>query len=43
MADTFVAIHRQLRSAILMNQNSEYLGVRIDPDDTRPILIVPYM
>ncbi|MDB5655812.1 MAG: rfaF [Tardiphaga sp.] len=26
-----------------MNQNSHYQGVRVDPDDTRPILIIPYM
>jgi heptosyltransferase-2 len=26
-----------------MNVNSPYQGVMVDPDDTRPILIVPYM
>ncbi|MBC7585132.1 MAG: lipopolysaccharide heptosyltransferase II [Tardiphaga sp.] len=26
-----------------MNQNSQYDGVRVDPDDTNPILIIPYM
>ena len=26
-----------------MNLNSQYEGVRVDPDDTRPILIIPYM
>jgi heptosyltransferase-2 len=26
-----------------MNQSSQYQGVLVDPDDTRPILIIPYM
>ncbi|MDB5618634.1 lipopolysaccharide heptosyltransferase II [Tardiphaga sp.] len=26
-----------------MNLNSQYQGVSVDPDDTRPILIIPYM
>src|SRR5436305_9129296 len=26
-----------------MNINSQYRGLMVDPDDTRPILIVPYM
>lgn len=26
-----------------MNINSQFQGVRVDPDDTRPILIIPYM
>lgn len=26
-----------------MNVNSQYQGVTVDPDDTRPILLVPYM
>jgi heptosyltransferase-2 len=26
-----------------MNLNSQIQGVRVDPDDTRPILIIPYM